>query len=110
MAAQIVGAEAHLSHRQLLARWHAVLAEAAKCGAWKRLTRIARGLVLDEAIVTQHVEQRGLAGVVEAEKEDLGILVGEPWPGEKKEKEEHVSTLRKRPRGRRIVPSVGPCR
>jgi len=29
-------------------------------------------------LVLEHVEQRGLAGVVEAEEEDLGLLLPEP--------------------------------
>lgn len=40
-------------------------------------TRMLRGVVLRELLVLQHVEQRRLARVVEAEEEDLGVLVRE---------------------------------
>jgi len=36
-----------------------------------------RGVVLRELLVLQHVEQRRFARVVEAEEEDLGVLVRE---------------------------------
>ena len=44
-------------------------------------TRVLRGVVLRQALVLQHMQQRGLAGVVEAKEEDFGILVGQacPW-------------------------------
>ena len=37
--------------------------------------RVLSGLVLYHSIVLEHVHERGLAGVVEAQEQDLGILV-----------------------------------
>jgi hypothetical protein len=38
---------------------------------------VLRGVVLRQALVLEHVQQRGLPSVVEAEEEDLGILIGQ---------------------------------
>ena len=40
-------------------------------------TWVSGGLVLHQTVVTQHVQQSRLAGIVEAEKENLGVLVGQ---------------------------------
>ena len=54
-----MGAKADLANLQLLA------------------LRVARRLVRDELIVAKHVQQRRLAGIVEAEKENASLLVVE---------------------------------
>ena len=40
-----------------------------------------RGVVLREALVLEHVQQRRLAGIVQAEEENLRILVGQTCRG-----------------------------
>lgn len=48
------------------------------------LTRVRRGLVHRQLVVREHVHQRGLAGIVEAQEQDLGVLLVQPcgtWGG-----------------------------
>ena len=45
-----------------------------------------RRVVLREALVLEHVQQRGFASVIEAEEEDLCILVGQACAREKQNK------------------------
>ena len=59
MRTEVKGAEAHGADGQLLHR--------------RELRRVVRG----HAVVLEAVEQRGLAGVVEPEEEDLRVLVGQ---------------------------------
>ena len=58
----------------------------ARDGAAAVRTRVLGGVVLREALVLEHVQQRGLPGVVEAEEEDLCILVGQACAREKQNK------------------------
>lgn len=43
----------------------------------RALTRVLRRVVLRKAFVLEHVQQRGLARIVETQEEDLRVLVGE---------------------------------
>lgn len=52
-----VSAEADLTDLQLLA------------------LRVPRGLVRDELVITQHVQQSGLAGIVQTQEQDASLLV-----------------------------------
>lgn len=61
MAAQVVRGEAHVVDAELLAGG------------------VLGGAELGEAVVAQHVQQRRLAGIVEAEKENLAALVSQPY-------------------------------
>lgn len=49
------------------------------CGRFDASPRtwVLRGVVLREALVLEHMQQRRLASVVKAEEENLGILVGQ---------------------------------
>ena len=38
-----------------------------------------RRVVLREALVLEHVQQRRLAGIVQAKEENLGVLVRQTW-------------------------------
>lgn len=38
-----------------------------------------RRVVLREALVLEHVQQRRLAGIVQAKEENLGVLVSQTW-------------------------------
>ena len=51
------------------------------------LTWVLRRNVLRHALVLEHVQQRSLASVIEAEKEDLGILVGQACERERSERQ-----------------------
>ena len=59
MPAQIKSAELDLRDRKLLGRW------------------MLRWIVLRQPLILQHVQQRGLSGIVEAEKKDPGVFVGQ---------------------------------
>lgn len=69
-----MGAKADLANLQLLA------------------LRVARRLVRDEFVIAEHVQQRRLAGIVEAEKENASLLVVEAEGRQKAEKPEERST------------------
>jgi len=64
VAAEVEGLELDLADAELLRRG------------------VLRRLVLHQPLVLEHVEQRGLAGVVEAEEEDLGLLLPEAERGQ----------------------------
>jgi len=57
VAAKVERAELDLGDRELFGRW------------------VLRWVVLREALVLQHVQQCGLASIVQAKEEDLGVLV-----------------------------------
>ncbi|KAI0561280.1 small GTP-binding protein Sar1 [Gracilaria domingensis] len=65
VAAQVEGAEADVADHDLLGGG------------------LLRGDVLRDAIVAQHVHERGLARVVQPQEEDLGVLVVQPQVGER---------------------------
>ncbi len=65
-----MGAKADLANLQLLA------------------LRVTRRLVRDELVVAKHVQQRRLAGIVEAEKENPSLLVVEAEGRQEAEKPE----------------------
>lgn len=44
------------------------------------LMRVLRRIRLRELVLLQHVQQSGLAGVVETEEDDVGILLEESKP------------------------------
>ena len=69
-----MGAKADLANLQLLA------------------LRVARRLVRDEFVIAKHVQQRRLAGIVEAEKENASLLVVEAEGRQEAEKPEKRST------------------
>ena len=85
VTAQIKGAELDLRDRELLGR------------------RVLRRVVLRQLLVLEHVQQRGFAGIVQAQEENLGVFVRQaeiverrPHPVE----EEHGG---KRPSGRLLL-------
>ena len=57
VTAQIKGAELDLRNRELLGR------------------RVLRRIVLRQLLVLEHVQQRRLAGIVQAQEENLGVFV-----------------------------------
>lgn len=61
MAAQVISGEQHLVDAQLFAG------------------RVLGGTELGEAVVAEHVQQGGLAGVVEAEEEDFAALIAQSY-------------------------------
>jgi hypothetical protein len=46
------------------------------------IVRVLGGLELRNLLLLEHVQQRGLARIVEAQEEDLGLLVAHAEPGE----------------------------
>ena len=61
-------------------------------------TRVLRRVVLREALVLEHVQERRLAGIVQAKEENLGVLVGQTWEAqaqqqrEREQQQQHRST------------------
>lgn len=82
VATEVIRSEAHLAHSKLLVGCGATVSsnipqasQVKKKRFATSLTRVASWLVLHEAIVTQHVQERCLASVVETKEENLRILV-----------------------------------